>query len=145
MPLVTSQYLPRPRLDASFKIGSTVPPMATITIASTGQTDAGGTVAINLSFTTYTANSNDAISYQAFPAAQSNTIALPANPAPTGCVIIPPAANTQSLALKGIAGDTGVALSRNLPSLVTFDSTPPASIVLTSGAAIAGAVIVRFF
>lgn len=143
MPLPVSQYLPRPRLDASFKIGSTVPPMATITITSAGQTDPSGNKAINVSFSTYTAISNDSTTYSSFAAAQSNTIAIPTGA--TGCLIVPPPANAQALTLKGLAGDTGVSLSQSLPTLITFNSTLPASFVLTSGAAITTPVIVSFF
>lgn len=74
-------------------------------------------------------------------AAAANTITLP-----TGCtavVLLPPnapspggtgsAAFSGTLTLKGVTGDTGVAISNKWPTLLGFD-TPPGTIVVTSTA-----------
>lgn len=63
-----------------------------------------------------------------------NTMTVP-NPSSlnncAGVLIIPPSTNTAiALTLKGVAGDTGVPISKFAPTLLTFDATPPASIVL---------------
>lgn len=51
-----------------------------------------------------------------------------------GVVIQPPASNTQTITLKGVTGDTGVLLSKTAPTTLTFDTTPPASIGILTGA-----------
>ena len=59
-------------------------------------------------------------------------------------VIIPPVANTQTITLKGITGDTGVSLSKTKPSFLHWAVTAGAgtagldSFVLTAGSTIAG-------
>ena len=63
----------------------------------------------------------------------STTINVPTLPVQaTGVVIIPPTTNTFIITLKGVAGDTGVPISRTAATTIPFDSTPPASFVLTS-------------
>ncbi len=47
------------------------------------------------------------------------------------CLIVPPITNTEGLVLKGVTGDTGVAISETLPSLLSF-TTAPASFVVTA-------------
>lgn len=72
----------------------------------------------------------------------ANTITVPS--AADGVVIVPPASNTSTIILKGVTGDTGVGISPSAPTLLMFSATPPASFVLTAGAAIAG-VELSFF
>lgn len=98
---------------------------------------------------------------QTFPAASNAigpgdidvmTLAVGANTIPVpniaainvtkGATIIPPSGNVQTITLKGIAGDTGVALHKTDPTSIAFDSPPPANIVLTAGAQIDGLRIV---
>jgi hypothetical protein len=76
-------------------------------------------------------------------ASGANTITVPTNAA--GCVIIPPSGNTQTLTLKGVTGDTGIALSKTNPFMLAFDSTPPASFVITAGALTTGITAIIFF
>lgn len=59
-----------------------------------------------------------------------NTITPPT--AASGVIIIPPAANTQTITLKGIAGDTGVPLNKIAPNVLIL-ATPAAAFVLTTG------------
>lgn len=61
----------------------------------------------------------------------NNTVAIPAGS--TGMVIIPQTGNTQTLTLKGVGADTGVALSKFNPTLIPFDTSSPANFVLSAG------------
>lgn len=75
-------------------------------------------------------------------AAGANTITPPAGGTTAkACTIIPPAGNTQSITLKGVTGDTGVALHKTDPSSIGLDSSS-ATFVLTAGAEIAGVRLV---
>jgi hypothetical protein len=66
-------------------------------------------------------------------AAGANTITIPTLPAPTGCIIKLPATNTSVVTLKGITGDTGIAIGKTSTQVLTWDATAvPASFVLTS-------------
>jgi hypothetical protein len=47
-----------------------------------------------------------------------------------GVLIVPPLMSTWVLTLKGVAGDTGIALAKLAPSFLAFGTTPPASFVL---------------
>lgn len=67
-----------------------------------------------------------------------NATNCPAIATAGGVILIPPAANTQTIVLKGVTGDTGVALSKVAPTTLTFGTTPPTSFVLTTGGAITG-------
>lgn len=77
----------------------------------------------------------------------ANTVTVPSGA--TCAMIVPPNAATPvpnpvyggTLTLKGVTGDTGVALSNKWPSLVSWD-TPPGSIVITASAT--GTLIVWF-
>src|SRR2546426_11360173 len=64
-------------------------------------------------------------------ASGANTITVPTGtgmPAPTGCVIVLPSANTIVTTLKGVTGDTGIALGKVTTQLLTWDPTAvPAS------------------
>lgn len=69
-------------------------------------------------------------------ASGANTITIPASPAPTGVVIKLPSDNTQVTTLKGVTGDTGIAIGKTGWFVLCFDPTAvPASFVLTSAAA----------
>lgn len=72
-----------------------------------------------------------------------NTITLPTGGStPKAATIIPPDDNEETLTLKGVTGDTGIALSKTDPTSIAFDSTPPASIGLTAGGTITGLRII---
>lgn len=70
----------------------------------------------------------------------ANTITLPGGGATVkGCVIVPPSGNTSTLTVKGIAGDTGIVISKTEPTSIAFDSTAlPANFVINASAAITG-------
>ena len=69
-------------------------------------------------------------------ASGANTITVPASPAPTGVVIQLPSNNTAVTTLKGVTGDTGIALGKTGWFVLCFDPTAvPASFVLTSASA----------
>lgn len=73
----------------------------------------------------------------------ANTITLPTGGStPKGAVIIPPSGNAVALTLKGVGGDTGIALNKTEPAIVTFDSPPPASFVINAAAVVNGLRIV---
>ena len=58
----------------------------------------------------------------------------------TGCLIIPPSANTTNITLKGVTGDTGIQLHDSNPTFLAIDPTQ-ATIGLTAASAISA---VRF-
>lgn len=73
----------------------------------------------------------------------ANTITLPTGgTTPKGATIVPPSGNTQTITLKGIAGDTGIPLHKTDPTSIGFDNPPPASFVLTVGGNIDGLRII---
>jgi hypothetical protein len=68
----------------------------------------------------------------------ANTITPPSGgTAPNGVIIVPPAANTVALTLKGVTGDTGVGLHLTHPSYIPLASTT-ATFVLTAAAPVVG-------
>ncbi len=69
--------------------------------------------------------------------AGANTITVPTGA--VGVTIILPSENTETLTLKGVSGDTGIALALTAPVSLSLSSV--ASFVLTAGDAIEG---VRF-
>lgn len=65
--------------------------------------------------------------------AGGNTINVPQTPAPTGCIITLNPSNTAVTTLKGVSGDTGIALGKTSSTLIGFDPTAvPATFVLNS-------------
>lgn len=65
--------------------------------------------------------------------AGANTITVPTTPAPSGCIIELNASNTSVTTLKGVSGDTGIAIGKTTTLVLNWDSTAlPASFVLTS-------------
>jgi hypothetical protein len=79
--------------------------------------------------------------------AGTNTITVPTVPATSGCVIILNPANTSIVTLKGVAGDTGIALGKITKQVLNWDSTaPPANFVLSSVATQTGLITeITFF
>lgn len=72
----------------------------------------------------------------------ANTITVPTGGATVvACTIVPPAANTTSITVKGVTGDTGVRIHNTDPTSLSIDSSVT-SFVLTAGAGITG---VRLF
>jgi hypothetical protein len=71
-------------------------------------------------------------------ASGANTITVPTGGAtPKGVIIVPPSGNTQTLTLKGVTGDTGVALHATDPSYVSLAATQ-ANFCLTAGGTVTG-------
>ncbi len=63
----------------------------------------------------------------------ANTITVPSAPAPNGCVIVLPPTNTAATTVKGVTGDTGIAIGKTGWAVLPFDpAAVPASFVLTS-------------
>ncbi len=74
--------------------------------------------------------------------AGANTITVPTGgTTPTAVTVLPPVGNTNLITLKGIAGDTGVALHKTDPTTIALDSTVT-TFVLNAAAQITGA---RFY
>lgn len=69
----------------------------------------------------------------------ANTIAAPiiSGIVPTGLTIIPPSGNTTLMTLKGVTGDTGIALHKTDPTTLSLDTTF-VSLVINAAAAIVG-------
>jgi len=75
-------------------------------------------------------------------AAGNNTITPPSGGTTFSAVtIIPPVGNTNLIIIKGVAGDTGVALHKTDPTTVALDSTV-ANFVLNAAAQITGVRLV---
>ena len=77
----------------------------------------------------------------------ANTITVPATPATTGCVIQLPSTNTAVTTLKGVTGDTGIAIGKTGFLVLTWDVTAaPSAFDLTSAATQTGlATEIAFF
>lgn len=61
-----------------------------------------------------------------------------------GLAIVPPESNVVEITLKGVNGDTGIALSESKVSVLNFGATPPATIVLNVAAELVGLRLVWF-
>lgn len=71
----------------------------------------------------------------------SNTITIPTAPAPSGCIIKLPSDNTAVTTLKGVGGDTGIAIGKVTTTVLHWDSTAvPASFVLSSASTQTGKI-----
>jgi hypothetical protein len=112
--------------------------MASATITVTGNITglASGTKTLLAAITSALANGQ---TQQLALASGANTITVPTAPAPSGCLIILPSDNTVVTTLKGVTGDTGIAIGKVGFILLTWDPTaPPASFVLTAASAQTG-------
>lgn len=68
----------------------------------------------------------------------ANTITAPTGGStPTACTILPPTGNIQTLILKGVTGDTGIALHLTDPSTIALASSVT-TFCLTAGGTITG-------
>lgn len=76
----------------------------------------------------------------------NNTISVPSieDFVVHGVVIVPPTANDNQLTLKGVNGDTGIALSALQPTILQFGDTVPTSFVLFIEGEIDGLRLVWF-
>lgn len=68
----------------------------------------------------------------------NNTITVPSGA--KGLTIKPPAANAQTLTLKGVNGDTGVAIHKTDPTSLGLETG--ATVVLNAGGSVTGVVLV---
>ena len=74
-------------------------------------------------------------------ASGANTITVPATPATSGCIIVLPSTNTAVVTLKGVSGDTGIAIGKTTTTVLNWDSTAaPSSFVLNSASTQTGLV-----
>jgi len=72
-------------------------------------------------------------------ASGANTITPPLLPATSGCIIKLPPTNTVVTTLKGVTGDTGIAIGKTTTTVLNWDPTAaPATFVLTSASAQTG-------
>lgn len=63
----------------------------------------------------------------------ANTITTPTNISTSGCIICLPSANTAVVTLKGVSGDTGIAIGKTTTQVLNWDPTAaPSSFVLNS-------------
>lgn len=70
-------------------------------------------------------------------ASGANTVSVPST-STGGCIIQFASASTCTKTLKGVTGDTGVALCKNGSIFLQFDTSAPSSICITAGAADTG-------
>ena len=76
----------------------------------------------------------------------ANTITVPTTPAPSGCIIELNSANTAVTTLKGVSGDTGIALGKTTTTMLNWDSTALPTLVLNSASTQTGLVTrITFF
>src|SRR3990167_8626299 len=96
----------------------------------------GGSGGVSLDFTVEDAQHKRELKTLASGA---NTITVPDTDCSV-CIFVPPTTNTQTITLKGVTGDTGIALDPVLPALIPLADV--ASFVLTAGAEIADCEII---
>jgi hypothetical protein len=78
------------------------------------------------------------IELKTFTGAGANTVTAPTGGStPTAVTIIPPAGNVQTITLKGVTGDTGVALHLTDPTTIALAASVT-TFVLTVGGTITG-------
>jgi hypothetical protein len=66
-----------------------------------------------------------------------NATNCPALATASGLFILPPVGNGATITLKGVTGDTGIALAfTGAPTFLSFGSTPPTTFVLTTNSTI---------
>lgn len=88
-----------------------------------------GNRAVDVSITAPT-TALDVTTTQSFAAATFAAITVPTGA--TAMLIIPPAANAGTITLKGVTGDTGVALSKTLPSAIALGTTPSVGLLCSA-------------
>jgi hypothetical protein len=79
----------------------------------------------------------------------ANTISAtncPAIATASGVFLIPPAGNGATLTIKGVSGDTGIAIAYTgnpsaAPSFLSFAATPPSSFVITTNSTVTGFIL----
>lgn len=76
-----------------------------------------------------------------------NSTNCPAIATASGVIILPPVANGATLTLKGVTGDTGIAIAylgapNVAPTFLSFAATPPSSFVITTNSTVTGLILV---
>jgi hypothetical protein len=61
----------------------------------------------------------------------ANTITVPSG-TPTTCIIQPPSTNTLTTTLKGVSGDTGVAIHKTQPTFISLDPSVTSFVITLS-------------
>jgi hypothetical protein len=118
---------------------------ATVTISGqvTGLPDGSGVAFGPLTITSAAANWQ---TQAVVLASGANTITVPTTPAPTGCLVVLPSGNTAVTTLKGVSGDTGIAIGKTSALLICWDPTAvPASFVLNSASLQSAPTQIKFF
>lgn len=69
-------------------------------------------------------------------ASGDNTLSVPS--AAAGVVFVPPNDNAVALTLKGDAGDTGIALAKTLPAVVTLNTPGSGTVIVNAGGSVTG-------
>lgn len=112
-----------------------------ITLSGTISTVPPGSAEISVTLTPSPSNLIEILNL--ILASGANTIAVPtwAN----YCLIEPSPGNTEGLTLKGVTGDTGVAISPVNPTLLSFPATTPADIVITAAGLLTTQTTITFF
>lgn len=106
---------------------------ASATITLGGQIIGTATGARTIGPISITSAAANGMVQQVILASGANTITVPTVPAPSGCIIALNPANTVVVTLKGVAGDTGIALGKTTTTMLNWDPTAaPASFVLNS-------------
>ena len=73
----------------------------------------------------------------------ANTITIPSWAA--GVIIQPNTSNAVALTLKGVTGDTGIAISSTAPTLLSFAASPPSTFVITAASTLSYTTQITFF
>ena len=108
----------------------------TITIAFTGDISGSNAPSANPN-----ASSPGSITIHTL-APGDNTITVPTGGSTVkGATLIPPSGNANAITLKGVGGDTGIAISKVDPTSIGFE-TAPANFVLNAASTIAGMRII---
>jgi hypothetical protein len=113
----------------------------TLSIVSNSVTGQTGSKIINGSIVA----ANAILAVQDIAFAGAGFVAITAPVGATLAYIEPPVGNLVALTLKGVTGDTGIAISPNQPFVLTFaNPLAPPAFGLTSGGAITGVVEVSY-
>lgn len=114
---------------------------ATAAITITGSVKSTATGDRNIGPTTVSSATANGQVQQIVLQSGANTITVPTVPAPTGCLIQLNSANTSVVTLKGVSGDTGIAIGKTTLQIICWDPTAvPASFVLNSAATQTGLI-----
>ena len=113
-----------------------------VTSNRTSTVNLSGDLVASLSFDATENQSSPGVSELKTLAPGANTISLPTGGSTVvSATIVPPTGNTQTITLKGVTGDTGVALHKTDPTVIALDAGVT-NFVLTAGGTITGLRII---